>query len=64
MANHEPFTNHMLCDSEDSGPDRGIGSIEIRLLLAPVLRRVTGRWAWYLPRCAHRMLPAVTFGHA
>jgi RND superfamily putative drug exporter len=36
----------------------------IRLLLIPVLLRVMGRWAWYLPRWAHRMLPDVTFGHA
>jgi Polyketide cyclase / dehydrase and lipid transport len=26
MANHEPFTNHMLRDWEYSGPARGIGS--------------------------------------
>jgi len=26
MANHEPFTNHMLQDWQYSGPDRGIGS--------------------------------------
>jgi hypothetical protein len=26
MANHEPFTNHMLRDWHYSGPDRGIGS--------------------------------------
>jgi Polyketide cyclase / dehydrase and lipid transport len=26
MANHEPFTNHMLQDWRYSGPDRGIGS--------------------------------------
>ena len=26
MANHEPFTNHMLQEWEYSGPDRGIGS--------------------------------------
>ena len=26
MANHEPFTNHMLKDWEYAGPDRGIGS--------------------------------------
>ncbi len=26
MANHEPFTNHMLVDWEYSGPDRGVGS--------------------------------------
>jgi Polyketide cyclase / dehydrase and lipid transport len=26
MANHEPFTNHMLVDWKYSGPDRGVGS--------------------------------------
>jgi hypothetical protein len=26
MANHEPFTNHMLEDWQCSGPERGIGS--------------------------------------
>jgi carbon monoxide dehydrogenase subunit G len=26
MANHEPFTNHMLRDWEYAGPDRGVGS--------------------------------------
>lgn len=26
MANHEPFTNHMLTEWEYSGPPRGIGS--------------------------------------
>jgi putative drug exporter of the RND superfamily len=36
----------------------------IRLLLVPVLLRLMGRWAWYLPRWAHRVLPAVSFGHA
>jgi putative drug exporter of the RND superfamily len=35
----------------------------IRLLLLPVLLRLMGRWAWYLPRWAHRILPHVTFGH-
>jgi RND superfamily putative drug exporter len=36
----------------------------IRLLLLPVLLRLMGKWAWYLPRWAHRLLPDVTFGHA
>ncbi len=36
----------------------------IRLLLLPVLLRVLGRWAWWLPRWAHRVLPEVRFGHA
>jgi RND superfamily putative drug exporter len=36
----------------------------IRLLLVPVLLRILGRWAWWLPRWAHRVLPEVRFGHA
>jgi RND superfamily putative drug exporter len=36
----------------------------IRLLLLPVLLRLMGRWAWYLPRWAHGRLPKVSFGHA
>ncbi|HST34658.1 MAG TPA: MMPL family transporter [Solirubrobacteraceae bacterium] len=35
----------------------------IRLLLLPVLLRLMGRRAWYLPRWARRVLPAVRFGH-
>ena len=36
----------------------------IRLLLCPCCCALMGRWAWYLPRWAHRMLPDVRFGHA
>ncbi len=36
----------------------------IRLLLLPVLLRLMGRRAWYLPGWARRILPKVTFGHA
>jgi RND superfamily putative drug exporter len=36
----------------------------VRLLLVPVLLRLMGRWAWYLPRWARRVLPDVRFGHA
>ena len=36
----------------------------IRLLLVPVLLRLMGRSAWYLPKWARRVLPDVTFGHA
>jgi len=36
----------------------------VRLLLVPVLLRLLGAWAWYLPRWAHRVLPDVRFGHA
>jgi putative drug exporter of the RND superfamily len=35
----------------------------IRLLLMPVLLRLMGPWAWYLPRWADRVLPDVRFGH-
>ncbi len=35
----------------------------IRLLLLPVLLRVMGRRAWYLPAWARRVLPDVRFGH-
>jgi RND superfamily putative drug exporter len=35
----------------------------IRLLLLPVLLRLTGSAAWYLPDWARRVLPRVTFGH-
>jgi putative drug exporter of the RND superfamily len=35
----------------------------IRLLLLPVLLRLMGRRAWYLPRWARRILPDVRFGH-
>ena len=35
----------------------------IRLLLMPVLLRLLGRWAWYLPPWADRLLPDVRFGH-
>ncbi len=36
----------------------------VRLLLLPVLLRLMGRSAWYLPNWARRVLPDVTFGHA
>ena len=36
----------------------------VRLLLLPVLLRLMGKWAWYLPRWARRVLPEVSFGHA
>ena len=36
----------------------------IRLLLLPLLLRLMGRKAWYLPRWARRVLPDVRFGHA
>jgi len=36
----------------------------IRLLLLPVLLRLMGRQAWYLPPWARRILPDVRFGHS
>ncbi|HET7416779.1 MAG TPA: MMPL family transporter [Solirubrobacterales bacterium] len=35
----------------------------VRLLLLPVLLRLTGRAAWYTPRWLRRLLPDVRFGH-
>ena len=36
----------------------------VRLLLVPVLLRLMGRWAWWLPAPLDRILPDVRFGHA
>ena len=36
----------------------------VRLLLLPVLLRLLGKWAWWLPQPLNRVLPAVRFGHA
>ena len=36
----------------------------VRLLLLPVLLRLIGARAWYLPGWARRVLPAVRFGHS
>ena len=35
----------------------------VRLLLVPVLLRLAGPAAWYLPRWLDRLLPSVRFGH-
>jgi RND superfamily putative drug exporter len=35
----------------------------VRLLLLPVLLRITGSAAWYMPRRLRRILPDVRFGH-
>jgi RND superfamily putative drug exporter len=35
----------------------------VRLLLLPVLMRLTGRAAWYVPSWLARVLPKVTFSH-
>jgi RND superfamily putative drug exporter len=36
----------------------------VRLLLVPVMLRLLGRWAWYVPKPLGRLLPDVRFGHA
>jgi RND superfamily putative drug exporter len=36
----------------------------VRLLLLPVLLRLLGSWAWYVPEPLGRLLPEVRFGHA
>src|SRR3954451_22337787 len=36
----------------------------VRLLLLPVMLRLLGKWAWYLPKPLGRLLPDVRFGHA
>ena len=41
-----------------------LDALLVRLVLIPVLLRLSGRWAWWLPRWMDRVLPDVTFGHA
>jgi putative drug exporter of the RND superfamily len=41
-----------------------LDALLVRLLLVPVILRLLGRWAWYLPKPLHRLLPDVRFGHA
>ena len=36
----------------------------VRLVLVPVLLRLLGKWAWYLPKPFGRLLPEIRFGHA
>jgi putative drug exporter of the RND superfamily len=36
----------------------------VRLVLLPVMLRLLGKWAWYLPKPLTRLLPNVRFGHA
>ncbi len=36
----------------------------VRLLLVPVILRLLGPWAWWLPKPLQRILPDVRFGHA
>ena len=36
----------------------------VRLVLLPVMLRLLGKWAWYLPTPLNKLLPNVRFGHA
>ncbi len=40
-----------------------LDAVLVRLLLLPVLLRLAGRWAWWLPAWADRLLPRVRFAH-
>jgi RND superfamily putative drug exporter len=39
-----------------------LDALLVRLMLVPILRRLTGRAAWWLPRWLDRLLPEVRFG--
>lgn len=41
-----------------------LDALLVRLLLVPVLLRLLGELAWWLPRPLDRLLPQVRFGHA
>jgi len=41
-----------------------LDALLVRLILIPVALRLLGRWAWWIPRWADRLLPDVTFGHS
>ncbi|MFA9400248.1 MAG: MMPL family transporter [Acidobacteriota bacterium] len=41
-----------------------LDALLVRLLLVPVMLRLLGRWAWYLPAWLARILPDVRFGHS
>jgi putative drug exporter of the RND superfamily len=41
-----------------------LDALLVRLVLIPVALRLLGRWAWWMPRWAGRILPQVRFGHS
>ncbi|HZA90205.1 MAG TPA: MMPL family transporter [Solirubrobacterales bacterium] len=41
-----------------------LDAVLVRLLVVPVLLRLSGRWAWWVPRWLDRVLPDIRFGHA
>ena len=40
-----------------------LDALLVRLMLVPILLRLTGRAAWWLPRWLDRLVPDVRFGH-
>jgi RND superfamily putative drug exporter len=40
-----------------------LDALLVRLLLLPVLMRLVGKWAWWLPSWADRILPKISFAH-
>ncbi len=36
----------------------------VRLVLLPVILRLLGKWAWWLPAPLRKILPDIRFGHA
>ena len=40
-----------------------LDALLVRLMLVPILLRLTGTKAWYLPSWLRRILPDVRFGH-
>jgi RND superfamily putative drug exporter len=40
-----------------------LDALLVRLMLVPILLRLTGTKAWYLPKWLDRILPNVKFGH-
>jgi len=41
-----------------------LDALLVRLVIIPVALRLLGKWAWWLPHWADRLLPDVTFGHS
>jgi RND superfamily putative drug exporter len=41
-----------------------LDALLVRLILIPVALRLLGKWAWWLPGWADRLLPDVRFGHS
>jgi putative drug exporter of the RND superfamily len=40
-----------------------LDALLVRLMLVPILLRLTGRAAWWLPRWLDRLVPDARFGH-